>query len=61
VKKKREKVFIEYKRVKLNPAYESIAKFLRLPIGTVSTGIMRMKRAATAYLGEEKHETLPVS
>jgi DNA-directed RNA polymerase specialized sigma24 family protein len=60
VKKKREKVFIEYKRVKLNPAYESISKFLGLPIGTVSTGIMRMKRAAAPLLGKENHETLPV-
>jgi DNA-directed RNA polymerase specialized sigma24 family protein len=65
VKKKREKVFIEYKRVKLNPAYETISKFLGLPIGTVSTGIMRMKRAAAVFLEEgemeERHETLPIS
>jgi RNA polymerase sigma factor (sigma-70 family) len=61
VKKKREKVFNDFKRVKLNPSYESISKFLRLPIGTVSTGIMRMKKAAAAFLEEEKHETVPVS
>jgi hypothetical protein len=61
VKKKREKVFIDYNRTKLNPSYESISKFLRLPLGTVSTGIMRMKKAAAAFLEEETRETMPVS
>jgi hypothetical protein len=56
IKKKRENVLEEYRRVKLNPSYETIARFLEYPIGTVSTGIKRMKSAVKSYLKEHFHE-----
>jgi hypothetical protein len=60
-KKKRNKVLDEYRRVKMNPSYESIAKFLGLPIGTVSSGILRMKKDVKYYLEEHYHEKMSVS
>ena len=54
VKKKRKKVLDEYMKVKLNPSYESISRFTRLPMGTVSSGIQRMKRSVKRYI--EEHE-----
>lgn len=61
VKKKRNKVLDEYKRVKMNPSYESIAKFLGLPIGTVSSGILRMKKDVKYYFEEHYREKMSVS
>jgi hypothetical protein len=60
LKKKRNKVLDEYRRVKLTPSYESLSKFLGYPIGTVSTGIMRMKSAVQKYLKEHYDEEMPV-
>jgi hypothetical protein len=47
-------VLDEYMKVKLNPSYESISRFTRLPMGTVSSGIQRMKRSVKRYI--EEHE-----
>ena len=58
---RRDRVLEEFRRVKLNPSYESIAGFLGAPLGTVSTGISRMKTAAQAILKEQADETLSVS
>ena len=60
LKKKRNKVLDEYERVKLTPSYESLSAFLGFPLGTVSTGIMRMKSAVQKYLKEHYHEEMPV-
>ena len=60
LKKKRNKVLEEYRRVKLTPSYESLSHFLGLPIGTVSTGIMRMKSAVRSFLKEHCNEEMPV-
>ncbi len=59
LKKKRNKVLDEYKRVKLTPSYESLSQFLGFPIGTVSTGIMRMKSAVQKFLKEHYDEEMP--
>ncbi len=61
LKVKREKIIEEYRRVKLNPSYESIARFLDVPIGTVSTGISRMKSAVRGILKEQYDEKMSVS
>ncbi|KPJ89533.1 MAG: hypothetical protein AMS17_01435 [Spirochaetes bacterium DG_61] len=61
LKKKREKVLDEYRQVKLNPSYEIIARILNVPIGTVSTGIMRMKRDVRRYVEEISGEKMPIS
>ena len=60
VKKKRNKVLDEYRRVKMNPSYESIAEFLGWPIGTVSSGILRMKKDVKHYFEEHYHEKMSV-
>lgn len=60
LRKKREKILEEYKRIKLNPSYESIAEVLKLPLGTVSTGIARMKKAVRNAIEELYHEELQV-
>ncbi|MFW6181775.1 MAG: sigma-70 family RNA polymerase sigma factor [Spirochaetota bacterium] len=60
-RRRRDRVLEEYRRVKLNPSYESIARFLDVPLGTVSTGIARMKKAARAILEEHADETMSVS
>jgi hypothetical protein len=61
VKKKRNKVLDEYRRVKMNPSYESIAEFLGWPIGTVSSGILRMKNDVKHYFEEHYHEKMSIS
>ena len=43
LREKRQKLISEYRNLKINPPYRSISGFLKLPLGTVSTGIMRMK------------------
>ena len=60
LKKKRNKVLDEYRRVKLTPSYESLSQFLGFPIGTVSTGIMRMKSAVRIFLKEHYNEKMPI-
>ena len=59
LKKKRNKVLDEYERVKLTPSYESLSAFLGFPLGTVSTGIMRMKSAVQKFLKEHYNEEMP--
>ncbi len=61
MKKKQNKLLQEYWRVKVNPSYSSLADFLNLPLGTVSTGISRMKSAVRDIIGEFKDEKLPIS
>jgi len=46
LREKRKKFILEYRHAKLNPSYRSISGFLGLPLGTVSSGIMRMKSYA---------------
>jgi RNA polymerase sigma factor (sigma-70 family) len=60
LKEKRDRMVVEYRRIKLHPSYESIAVFLEVPLGTVSTGIARMKRAVGAILEDLYHEKLPL-
>ena len=57
MRRRREKLLDEYRRIKIHPSYESLARFLRKPLGTVSTGISRMKSAVRVVL-EEYHEKL---
>jgi len=52
LKKKQRKVLEEYSRVKLNPSYESICRFLGCSMGTASTGISRMKIEVRKILEE---------
>ena len=61
LKKKRNIVLDEYKRVKLNPSYSSLSQFLGLPIGTVSTGIMRMKEDVRQFIKERYREKMSLS
>ena len=56
VKKKRNKVLDDYSKVKMNPSYESISHFLGFPMGSVSSGIMRMKREVQQFIREHHHE-----
>jgi RNA polymerase sigma factor (sigma-70 family) len=56
LRKKRERILEEYRRIKLNPSYESIAEVLQLPLGTVSTGIARMKKAVRNAIEEHYKE-----
>ena len=60
IRKKRDSVIAEYHKIKIHPSYEGIAGFLTLPLGTVSTGISRMKRAVRNILEELYHEKLPL-
>jgi DNA-directed RNA polymerase specialized sigma24 family protein len=60
LKNRQAKLVKDYERVKLNPSYESIAKFLGLPVGTVSTGIMRMKKSVQSRLEETGYEKMQV-
>ena len=46
LREKRKKLIFEYRYAKLNPSYRSISGFLGFPLGTVSSGIMRMKSRA---------------
>jgi DNA-directed RNA polymerase specialized sigma24 family protein len=60
IRKKRDSVIAEYQRIKIHPSYEGIAGFLAVPLGTVSTGISRMKGAVRNILEELYHEKLPL-
>jgi RNA polymerase sigma factor (sigma-70 family) len=55
LRRRRERVMEDYRRVKLNPSYRSIARFLDMPLGTVSTGIARMNGAVRKHLAETAH------
>jgi len=59
-REKRDRLLEEYRRIKIHPSYESLARFLAVPLGTVSTGISRMKRAVREILKELYHEELPL-
>jgi DNA-directed RNA polymerase specialized sigma24 family protein len=61
MKNKQNKLLQEYWRIKLNPSYSSLADFLNQPLGTVSTGISRMKSAVRGIIGEFKNEKLSFS
>lgn len=56
LKEKRQKLLEQYDRIKLTPSYESLAQFLSMPLGTISTGVARMKNAVKCYLKEYCHE-----
>jgi RNA polymerase sigma factor (sigma-70 family) len=58
-RKKRDTLLHEYRRVKLNPSYKSISEFLRTPMGTVSSGILRMKQNVKQILKELHYEEMP--
>jgi hypothetical protein len=60
IRKKRSAVIDEYRRIKIHPSYEGMATFLKMPLGTVSTGISRMKGAVRNILEELYHEKLPL-
>jgi RNA polymerase sigma factor (sigma-70 family) len=59
LKKKRDNLLREYRRVKLNPSYKNISNFLKLPQGTVSAGILRMKQSVKQILKEHHYEEMP--
>ncbi|MBN2322646.1 MAG: sigma-70 family RNA polymerase sigma factor [Spirochaetes bacterium] len=42
-KNRQKRLLYEYGHIRLNPSYKSIAEFLNLPVGTVSSRILRMK------------------
>jgi RNA polymerase sigma factor (sigma-70 family) len=50
-KERQKRLLYEYEHVKLNPSYKSIAEFLALPVGTVSSGILRMKACVRLIVG----------
>ena len=50
----------EYRRIRIHPSYERIARFLGIPLGTVSTGVARMKRAVREIVEELYNEKLPL-
>jgi RNA polymerase sigma factor (sigma-70 family) len=52
LRRRREKLIEEYRRIKIHPSYESLARFMGIPLGTVSTGISRMKSAVREILEE---------
>jgi len=60
LKKKRDKALEDYNKVKLNPSYKSLAKFLKMPMGSISTGVSRMKNAVKGFLKEHYHEEVQV-
>ena len=60
IRKKRASAIEEYRRIKIHPSYEGLATFLQIPLGTVSTGISRMKGAVRNILEELYHEKLPL-
>ena len=60
IRKKRASAIEEYRRIKIHPSYEGLAIFLEMPLGTVSTGISRMKGAVRNILEELYHEKLPL-
>jgi RNA polymerase sigma factor (sigma-70 family) len=54
LRKRRERLLDDYARVKLNPSYRSISRFLKLPTGTVSSGIMRMKTSVQQIVKQQR-------
>jgi RNA polymerase sigma factor (sigma-70 family) len=52
LRRKRDRALEQYRRIRMNPSYQSIGTFLGMPMGTVSTGIARMKLAAQNALKE---------
>ena len=58
LKKRRDALIEEYRKIRLNPSYKSIASFLGIPIGTVSTSIARMKKTVRIVLQEMRHEEM---
>lgn len=46
-----------YEHLRLNPSYKSIAEFLMLPVGTVSSGILRMKACVRRIVEREADGT----
>jgi len=58
LKNTRNKLLKEYQKVKLNPSYESINSFLNMPLGSISTGISRMKKAVGDFLKEYDFEKM---
>ena len=60
IRKKRAGALVEYHRTKIHPSYEGLAGFMEIPLGTVSTGISRMKRAVRTILEELYDEKLPL-
>ena len=60
IRKRRSAVIDEYRRIKIHPSYEGMATFLKIPLGTVSTGVSRMKGAVRNILEELYHEKLPL-
>jgi len=59
LKKKRDNLLCEYRRAKLNPSYQNISYFLKIPQGTVSSGILRMKQSVKQILKELHYEGMP--
>ncbi|UCB46711.1 MAG: hypothetical protein JSV25_04640 [Spirochaetota bacterium] len=59
LKKKRDSLLCEYRRVKINPSYKNISSFLKIPQGTVSSGILRMKQSVKQILKEHHYEEMP--
>jgi RNA polymerase sigma factor (sigma-70 family) len=59
-RQKRSRVLEEYRRIKIHPSYERLAHFLDIPLGTVSTGVARMKRAVRMIVEDRYHEKLPL-
>ncbi len=60
IRKKRAGAIEEYRRIKTHPSYEGLVMFLEIPLGTVSTGISRMKGVVRTILEELYHEKLPL-
>jgi RNA polymerase sigma factor (sigma-70 family) len=59
-REKRSRLLEEYRRIRIHPSYERIARFLGIPLGTVSTGVARMKRAVREIVEELYDEKLPL-
>ncbi|MFW6139049.1 MAG: RNA polymerase sigma factor [Spirochaetota bacterium] len=59
-RKKQSRLLNEYRSLKLNPTYRSLADFLNVPPGTVSTGISRMKEAVRKCLKGYAHERMQI-
>jgi RNA polymerase sigma factor (sigma-70 family) len=59
-RQKRSRLLEEYRRIKIHPSYERLARFLGIPLGTVSTGVARMKRAVRKIVEDRYHEKLPL-
>jgi RNA polymerase sigma factor (sigma-70 family) len=60
LRKRRDRLLEEYRRIKIHPSYEGLAGFLELPMGTISTNVSRMKRDVRAILEDVCHEKLPL-